>query len=747
MTFGSFIAQMVCPALLPPADAVDFEYFDVLRLPKGRSTTVSEVRKAYKQLSLQLHPDKIAQRGGNREEAASLYEQVQEAADVLSDDTKRRVYISYNYSVARYRFVHDQHGWMNPPLLYENLKQASCIDRTRLWCVTTMLLVLVLLQPILIAIKVNSIGGERAQSFSNVSWWLILIPCWILYGFYIILRSVLVAFALRDRLRYGPPKSLPRAALGAVLGVDPAEHANDGTSNYQMWLVFLSWCESVALLVGIILLVLQWDRPLNDKKDWIYNAIPFYCIVFFVVTRHLMGLQQVRYLQTTMRSVDSVQQEHGVDWEDATEEQRATILESCIVVQPDPAAFAEAISLYREAQEMLQLKQGIPVLPSLDEEEIESIRVHCSEEYRISELAKTHYHFSLGTVVVVYVTFIALTTAKLQQKLEDTSWWIIFIPFWISYGLPFLQYTLICCCSGSVPDYYADANTSGEDVTDAAVNTGIVPDSDHQPADTTTGRMESTSRVSDIVAEKEKNEPSAKSDLFENSPIKDAELRSSVQWASPDGSMDEFISPSKPQPPKDGESSGLADTAENDIHDEKPQGMDEETFRRFQHHVEESEREAIEQKVKAFAGCCNICFQMTILCLLVAKLEHDYNAFVVDENVGTIPSDGFNAMWVLFPVFLMSGCVLLFCTCCICVQDKEEFDPPVQSSASNVKTDEATPIVPSVHNEVEPVTTNEVTPTKSETTAVVPENVDPQTINVALVHDLESGGGAIDDLD
>jgi DnaJ domain len=746
MTFGSFIAQTVCPALLPPADAVDFEYYDVLKLPKGRSTTATEVRKAYKQLSLQLHPDKIAQRGGNREEAAALYERVQEAADVLSDDAKRRVYISYNYSVARYRFVHDQQGWMNPLLLYENLKQASCVDRTRLWCVTTLLLVLTLLQPILIAIKVNSIGGIRAQKFSDVSWWLILIPCWIFYGLYILLRSVMVAFAVRDRLQYGPPKSKPKAALGAVLGLDPAEHADDGISNYQLFVVILSWFESVALLVGIVLLVLQWDRPLNDKKDWIYIAIPFYSIAFFVVTRHVLSLQQVRYLQASMRSVESVQQEHGVDWEEATEEQLGKVFESCIVVQADPASFAEAISLYREARDMEQLEQGVPVVPSLDEKEVESIRVQCSEEYHFTELAKNHYHFSLGNVVVVYVTFIALTTAKLQQKLEDTSWWIIFVPFWISYGLPFLQYTLICCCSGGVPDseiIIADANGDGEDVTDAA---GNVPDSHF--ADAVTENIESNCGGPIYDAEQGKQELTADASRFKNSPTKDSELKTSVQWASPHGSMDEFNSPSELEPPNDGESSGMADPTGEDMHDEKLHGIDEEAFRRFQHHVQESEREAMEQKAKALAGCCNICFQMTILCLLVAKLEHDYNVFVVDENDGAIPSDGFNAMWVLFPVFLLSGCVLLCCTCCICVQGKDESNPPVQSTKNNMESEEATSVVPSGVNACEPVaTTVEVNPIKSEPTDVLPENNSSQTVDAALMQDLESGGGAIDDLD
>ena len=118
MTVTSFFMLHVATALLPPHDEIDYEYYTILNLPKKSSVTVAQIRKAYKLLSLQLHPDKVTQKqrlnGNNNnntagtmsvEEAAQLYEKVQEAVNVLSDDQKRRVYINYNYSVARYKFV------------------------------------------------------------------------------------------------------------------------------------------------------------------------------------------------------------------------------------------------------------------------------------------------------------------------------------------------------------------------------------------------------------------------------------------------------------------------------------------------------------------------------------------------------------------------------------------------------------------------------------------------------------------
>jgi DnaJ domain len=769
MTLGSFLAQTVGPALLPPADAIDFEYYDILKLNKSRSTSVADVRKAYKLLSLQLHPDKIAQKGGNREEAALLYERVQEAADVLSDDTKRRIYKSYNYSVARYRFVSDQHGWMNPTLLQENLKDANCVDRTRLWCATTFLLVLILLQPILIAIKVNSIGNAD-NILSGVSWWFILVPFWTVYGIYIFLRCILVAFAIRDRFRYGSPKALPTAALASIFGIDPSESTNDCVSNYQISVLLLVWCESIALLVGIVLLVLQWDRPLNAKKDWIYNSIPFYCIVLCLVVRHVLNLQQVRYVQSVMISTNFVRMQNGVDWDDATDEQRAVILQSNVVVQPDPVTVAKAISVYRETTAMEQMENDIPVeLSALDEKDIESIRVQCSDEYHLTELAKKQYHSSLGNVVLIYVTFIALVTAKLQQQIEDTSWWIVFLPFWISYGLPFLNYSVVCCCGGSVSDL-----DLLDDENDKQDDDGNETDDDKLHTDVKTKEKNNINDAGDIAAAKihilgnQDGVIGNHTDSLEENHKNAAELRSSVQWASPDGLMDEFNSPSKQQSENDDKKN--ADSLQphvDNIDDSKPEGMDEETFRRFQQHLQENEREYMEQKVNAFIGCCNICFQMAMLCLLVAKLENDYNAYVLDmNNIQNGDTDGFNAVWVLFPVLLISGFVLIFCTCCICTQVKGEELPDLNMTdqSPNADTANATnpiiiqsndpcvnetgpnPVVPSVDHEIPNAVDVNVTNAANTDTSLAAITAETLLGNNKVESDIEAGG-AINDLD
>jgi len=92
--FGThFIGSFLFSALLPPRDDAELSFYEILGLENSNNShtvgpnTASddEIRKAYRKLSLKLHPDKIAQRYGGtaehatkKEEAAAEYEKVQE---------------------------------------------------------------------------------------------------------------------------------------------------------------------------------------------------------------------------------------------------------------------------------------------------------------------------------------------------------------------------------------------------------------------------------------------------------------------------------------------------------------------------------------------------------------------------------------------------------------------------------------------------------------------------------------------
>lgn len=63
------------------------DYYSILKVNKA--ATKDEIKKAYKELARKWHPDKNPD---NQEEATKKFKQVSEAYQILSDDSKRRIY-------------------------------------------------------------------------------------------------------------------------------------------------------------------------------------------------------------------------------------------------------------------------------------------------------------------------------------------------------------------------------------------------------------------------------------------------------------------------------------------------------------------------------------------------------------------------------------------------------------------------------------------------------------------------------
>lgn len=68
------------------------DYYEILGVP--RNATAEEIRKAHRRLVRQYHPDL----NRNNPQAAEKFKEIQEAYDVLSDETKRRNYDQFGHA-------------------------------------------------------------------------------------------------------------------------------------------------------------------------------------------------------------------------------------------------------------------------------------------------------------------------------------------------------------------------------------------------------------------------------------------------------------------------------------------------------------------------------------------------------------------------------------------------------------------------------------------------------------------------
>lgn len=82
------------------------DYYEVLGVPKGSS--VEEIKKSYRKLAMQYHPDVTKE---DRKVAEEKFKEISEAYEVLVDDKKRQLYDQYGHAGVNSQFQDGSFNW------------------------------------------------------------------------------------------------------------------------------------------------------------------------------------------------------------------------------------------------------------------------------------------------------------------------------------------------------------------------------------------------------------------------------------------------------------------------------------------------------------------------------------------------------------------------------------------------------------------------------------------------------------
>ena len=615
----------VFSAFLPPDDPNEdaakeekIDYYTLLDIPKNANA--DDIKKAYRKRSLQLHPDKLRQRGMvyqgeviTEDEARARFQQMKAAYDTLSDPKKRQIYDALGHKGMDF-VINPSHAY-DPHVLMSNLAKSSVFDRTKLMALVVMFFGVVLLQPILICAKVDQMLEENGGALENSSWVALLIPFW----FFAIFNGVLLVIAK------------------AVLPL-------------------LQW---ISFVIGILFLTLKFDNAIS----WAYAGVfvPFY---FWMGLRLYEARSDMRSVQADMSKMVTIeyvekyiinetkQDEDGNDidveqqlhrtYNDLNEEERDNINKEHIIVHVPPKTQAP---------------------PGVEEEEEDDFdRIERSPEYQEAKVRYEIASKSIQRIIIPEIPLLILIIVQLDYN-KTWNWGITFLPLWIALVFE--------CCGGCYGFFCTsalahievqeemeahiakemEANKKEKDEESKENEGETIKKSNEggdnaKTADTAEDKKDTTEE--DTASKPEKSDTKVKDGI--DTAVK-VETPTKTEAAKSDSEADKAKDESK-EP-------DLEDADDDNFMFE----MDEDTFHHFQQAEMEAENKATEAQSRAIASFCNIIFQTIIAAVFVAKLNQVY-----EERDEVPPMDGttsFSTFWILFPFLLISGCIVCCFACAI----------------------------------------------------------------------------------
>jgi DnaJ domain len=213
-----------------------------------RDASPDEIKRAYKRQSLQMHPDKLAQKGiPVTPEHQAKFTRMKEAYETLSDVHKKETYDAIGERGMRWL---DEPFSIDPSELAHNFATSSAYNRSKIFAIFVALAIVILILPILICLHVDGVFGDDA------SWLATLIPLWLWDVFVLFYHSRVILMGPIQR-----PDHIPEQDW-----VDPL----------PMKKRIVSFVRFALVVLFELLVALKLDHVLPQSVPWFVVFFPLY---------------------------------------------------------------------------------------------------------------------------------------------------------------------------------------------------------------------------------------------------------------------------------------------------------------------------------------------------------------------------------------------------------------------------------------------------------------------------------------
>ena len=303
-----------CRACLNGNQSNDESFYDILGVE--RDATIDEIKRAYKRKSLDLHPDKLAQKGKVvTDEDQSRFTRMKDAYEVLSDAHKRETYDAIGEKGMKWI---DEPFSIDPKEMASNFANSSTVDRSKIFAIFLGIAIIILLLPILVCLQVDGVFGE------NSSWAAIATPLWFWNAFMLFYHVRIIMMGPIQK-----PDHVP-----AEEWIDPLPMSKRYVNLVRFSLFFVFQVLAVLNLDGIIAL------------KWSMVFIPVFILEAFTLFKRSMQMKKeivtIADLETTL----------GKPFSDLTEDEKEALSQKYIIV---PSKSSDAYFLATSQQENARL--------------------------------------------------------------------------------------------------------------------------------------------------------------------------------------------------------------------------------------------------------------------------------------------------------------------------------------------------------------------------------------------------------